>query len=58
MSDSTTPRVALVRDEAAESYAFSRDHPLAPIRVVLTHALIETSGLADLPNVILSLIHI
>ena len=52
MSDSTTPRVALVRDEAAESYAFSRDHPLAPIRVVLTHALIETSGLADLPNVV------
>ena len=52
MSDSTAPRVALIRDEAAESYAFSRDHPLAPIRVVLTHALIETSGLADLPNVV------
>lgn len=51
-SASARPRVALVRDEAAESYAFGRDHPLAPVRVTLTHALIEASGLADAPGVV------
>jgi acetoin utilization protein AcuC len=45
-------RVALVRDEAAEAYDFGRDHPLAPVRVALTHALIGTSGLADAPGVV------
>jgi acetoin utilization protein AcuC len=45
-------RVALVRDTSAEAYDFGRDHPLAPVRVTLTHALIETSGLADAPGVV------
>jgi acetoin utilization protein AcuC len=45
-------RVALVRDEAAEAYDFGRDHPLAPVRVALTHALIEASGLAAAPGVV------
>jgi acetoin utilization protein AcuC len=47
-----TGRVALVREEAAEGYDFGRDHPLAPVRVTLTHALIETSGFADAPGVV------
>ena len=47
-----TDRVALVRDEAAEAYDFGRDHPLAPVRVTLTYALIDTSGLADAPGVL------
>jgi acetoin utilization protein AcuC len=46
------PRIALLRDETAERYDFGRDHPLAPVRVELTHALIETSGLADLARVV------
>jgi acetoin utilization protein AcuC len=46
------PRVALLRDETAERYDFGRDHPLAPVRVELTHALIETSGLAEGANVV------
>ena len=50
MTDGT--RIALVRDEAAEAYDFGRDHPLAPVRVALTHGLIETTGLADAPGVI------
>ena len=44
--------VALVRDEAAEAYDFGRDHPLAPVRVTLTHALIDGCGLADAPGVV------
>ena len=51
-ADSAAPRVALVRDAAAEHYDFGRDHPLAPIRVTLTHELIEASGLADTPGVV------
>jgi len=49
---SAATRVALVRDEAAERYDFGRDHPLAPVRVTLTHALIEACGLADAPGVV------
>jgi acetoin utilization protein AcuC len=44
--------VALVRDEAAEAYEFGRDHPLAPVRVTLTHALIEACGLGEAPGVV------
>jgi acetoin utilization protein AcuC len=44
-------RVALVRVASAESYDFGPDHPLAPVRVTLTHALIEACGLADAPGV-------
>ncbi len=44
--------VALVRDEAAEAYDFGADHPLAPVRVTLTHGLIEACGLADAPGVV------
>jgi acetoin utilization protein AcuC len=44
--------VALVRDDATEAYDFGSDHPLAPVRVTLTHALIESSGLADAPGVV------
>ena len=51
-ASAASPPVGLVRDERAEGYTFSADHPLAPVRVTLTHALIETSGLADLPGVV------
>ena len=44
--------VALVRDASAEDYDFGRDHPLAPVRVTLTHALIEDAGLAAAPGVV------
>ena len=44
--------VALVRDASAEDYDFGRDHPLAPVRVTLTHALIEDTGLAAAPGVV------
>jgi acetoin utilization protein AcuC len=50
--DRAQPRVGLVRDAAGEHYDFGRGHPLAPIRVTLTHELIETSGLADAPGVV------
>jgi acetoin utilization protein AcuC len=46
------PRVALLRDEAAERYDFGREHPLAPVRVELTHALIEACGLAAVADVV------
>jgi acetoin utilization protein AcuC len=46
------PRVALVRDEATERYDFGLGHPLAPVRVTLTHGLIESTGLADAPGVV------
>jgi len=52
MGDATQLPVALVRDERAERYDFGRDHPLAPVRVTLTHALIEMTGLADAPDVL------
>ena len=45
-------RVALVRDETVESYDFGIDHPLAPVRVTLTHGLIDACGLADAPGVV------
>jgi len=48
--DST--RVALVRDETVESYDFGRDHPLAPVRVTLTHGLIDACGLTDTQGVL------
>ena len=44
-------QVALVRDESVERYDFGREHPLAPVRVTLTHALIDGCGLADAPGV-------
>jgi len=47
-----TSPVALVRDESVEAYDFGRDHPLAPVRVTLTHGLIEACGLADRPGVV------
>jgi acetoin utilization protein AcuC len=47
-----TQLVALLRDERAEAYDFGRDHPLAPVRVELTHALLATSGLTAAPNVV------
>jgi len=51
MGGATHP-VALVREPSAEDYDFGRDHPLAPIRVTLTHALIEASGLSAAPGVV------
>ena len=48
----TGPTVALVRDESVEGYDFGRDHPLAPVRVTLTHELIDACGLADAPGVL------
>jgi acetoin utilization protein AcuC len=44
-------RSALVYDPGAAAYDFGPGHPLAPVRVELTHALIETSGLLDRPGV-------
>lgn len=44
--------VALVRDERAEAYRFSTDHPLGPVRVTLTHELIAACGLLDTPGVV------
>jgi acetoin utilization protein AcuC len=46
------PRVALLRDETAERYDFGRGHPLAPVRIELTHALIDAAGLTDAPGVV------
>jgi acetoin utilization protein AcuC len=43
--------VALVWDDAFESYDFGPQHPLKPIRVVLTVALIRACGLDVLANV-------
>ena len=44
-------RVALVWDDAFEAYDFGPQHPLKPIRVVLTVALVRACGLDALPNV-------
>jgi len=44
-------RVALVWDDAFEAYDFGPQHPLKPIRVVLTVALMRACGLDTLPNV-------
>jgi acetoin utilization protein AcuC len=44
-------RVSLVWDDAFESYDFGPQHPLKPIRVVLTVALVRACGLDALPNV-------
>ncbi len=45
-------RVALVWDEAIAAYDFGDDHPLAPVRVELTHDLIREVGLLDRPDVV------
>ena len=44
-------RVALVWDEAMGGYSFGRTHPLDPVRVELTVALIRAVGLLDQPHV-------
>ena len=44
--------VALVRDDAALAYDLGPEHPLAPVRVELTHALIDALGLAAGPDVV------
>ena len=44
-------RVALVWDDGFEAYDFGPQHPLKPIRVVLTVALVRACGLDALPNV-------
>ena len=44
-------RVALVWDEALAGYDFGERHPLDPVRVELTVALIRAVGLLDQPNV-------
>jgi len=46
-----TDTVALVRDESVERYDFGREHPLAPVRVTLTHGLIDACGLSGAPGV-------
>jgi acetoin utilization protein AcuC len=51
-SGASVPRVALLRDRTAEAYDFGPEHPLAPVRIELTHALIETSGLAAAAHVV------
>lgn len=45
-------RVGLVWDESLASYDFGHDHPLAPVRVELTVALMRSIGLISLPNVV------
>ena len=47
-----TEPVALVRDDAALAYDLGPDHPLAPVRVELTHALIDALGLSAGPGVV------
>src|SRR5207237_10823343 len=49
--DRLSDRVALVWDDAFEAYDFGPQHPLKPIRVVLTVALVRACGLDALPNV-------
>jgi acetoin utilization protein AcuC len=49
---SAVPQVALLRDSTAEAYDFGRDHPLAPVRVELTHALLSATGLDVAPGVV------
>lgn len=44
-------RVVLVWDPQLAAYDFGVEHPLAPVRVELTHALIESVGLLDAPHV-------
>lgn len=44
-------RVALVWDDALAGYDFGHDHPLDPVRVELTVALIRAVGLLDHPHV-------
>ena len=44
-------RVALVWDDGFEAYDFGPQHPLKPIRVVLTVALLRACGLEALSNV-------
>ena len=44
-------RVALVWDDALAGYDFGQNHPLDPVRVELTVALIRSVGLLDQPHV-------
>ncbi len=44
--------VALLRDDAALAYDLGPEHPLAPVRVELTHALIDALGLSRGPGVV------
>jgi len=52
MAGAVSERVALLRAAVGEAYDFGPEHPLAPVRVTLTHALIEGCGLADAPGVV------
>ncbi len=49
---SSVGRVALVWDDQLVAYDFGDGHPLAPVRVELTHALIREVGLLDGPGVV------
>jgi acetoin utilization protein AcuC len=44
--------IALLRDDAALGYDLGPEHPLAPVRVELTHALIDALGLSAAPGVV------
>lgn len=48
----TGGRVALVWDPQLAAYDFGSGHPLAPVRVELTHQLITACGLLDRPDVV------
>jgi acetoin utilization protein AcuC len=52
MAGGVSGRGALGRAPAAEAYDFGAQHPLAPVRVLLTHALIDGSGLGDAAGVV------
>ena len=51
MAGADGQRVALVWDEALAGYDFGDSHPLDPVRVELTVALIRAVGLLDQPHV-------
>ena len=55
MSTTSTPPAptpaAVVWDSSLLRYRFSAEHPMAPLRLDLTHRLVEAFGLLDAPHV-------
>ena len=48
--DAPTP-AAVVWDPSLLRYRFSAEHPMAPLRLDLTHRLVDALGLLDAPHV-------
>ena len=51
MTSDGKQHVALIRDPATAAYDFGPAHPLSPLRVELTHGLIDATGLSARPDV-------